>query len=279
MDPAPAPTGPLRTAAKWTLIVLALLAAYAIIPGMFLEDMMLFPRQYAPRAPARPPYPGSVLLTRDIGGGEKVEAIFVPATSRSAPLVVYFHGNAEIQDLQPHIVDGYGRLGFNVLLPEYRGYGRSGGQPSQETIRSDATHFVDEASKLPSVAPERLVIHGRSLGGGAAADLARVRPPQAMVLESTFLSVPAMAWGIGIPGFMAKNKFLTDEVVKAASFPMLIFHGDVDDVIPVSHGRKLRDLNPRVTYVEYHCAHNDFPGANDDDYWNRIGEFVKGIYR
>lgn len=277
MDPAQPPTGQRRMAMKWMLIVLALLAAYAIIPRMFLEDMMLFPREYAPRAPAKPPYPGSILLVRDIGGGEKIEAIFISAGGPDpAPLVVYFHGNAEIQDLQPHIVEGYGRLGFNVLLPEYRGYGRSGGQPSQETIRSDAAHFVDEASKLPSVAPGRLVIHGRSLGGGAAADLARVRPPQAMILESTFTSVPAMAWGMGVPGFLAKNKFETDQVVKAAAFPMLIFHGDVDDVIPVSHGRKLRDLNPRARYIEYHCAHNDFPGANDDDYWRRIGELVEG---
>ena len=76
---------------------------------------------------------------------------------------------------------------------------------------------------------------------------------------------------------MVKNKFHTDEVVKNADFPILLFHGDVDDVIPVTHGRRLRDSNPRATYVEYHCAHNDFPGASEDDYWRRIGEFVAGL--
>jgi fermentation-respiration switch protein FrsA (DUF1100 family) len=262
---------------KWALAVLALLAAYAINPLALLEEMALFPRQYAPQPPAWPPYRGAELLVREVDG-ERVEAIFVPAIgSAPAPLVVYFHGNAEIQDFNLHIVEGYGRLGFNVLLPEYRGYGRSGGKPSQVAIRSDAAYFVDEIAGRPSVAPGRLLIHGRSLGGGAAADLARVRRPQAMILESTFTSIPAMVWEKGIPPLVIKNKFHNDEVVTAADFPVLIFHGDVDDVIPVSHGRKLRDINPRVVYAEYHCAHNDCPGASVDDYWRRIGQLVKDM--
>ena len=267
-----------RQVPAWMLIVLALLALYAIMPRVFLEDMMLFPSQYAPPAPAKPPYAGAVLLSRPVDGGA-VEAILVQPTvlGAPAPLVVYFHGNAELADYQPHIVEGYGRLGFAVLLPEYRGYGRSAGKPSQEAIRSDAIHFLDQALARPGIDRGRLVIHGRSLGGGVAADLAAHRGPSALVLESTFTSVPAMAWSMGLPGFFAKNKFATDAVVKDAAFPILLFHGDVDDVIPVSHGRKLRDSNPRITYVEYHCAHNDFPGGNDDDYWKRIAAFVGKI--
>lgn len=264
-------------ALMWSALVLAFLAAYTLDPLAYMEEMEIFAREYAPQAPARPPYRRAELLFREVDGG-RVEAIFVPTNGPTpAPLVVYFHGNAEIQDFKPHVVEEYGRLGFNVLLPEYRGYGRSGGQPSQKAIQSDAAYFVDEIAKLPSVAPGRLVFHGRSLGGGAAADLARVRTPQAIILESTFTSVPAMVSAMGLPGFMVKNKFQTDEVVKAAEFPMLVFHGDGDAVVPVSHGRKLRDLNPRVVYVEYHCAHNDLPGADKDDYWKRIGEFVKGL--
>lgn len=271
------PIRPTRTVLMWSILILALLMAYAINPFAYLEERAIFPREYAPQAPARPPYSRAEILIREIDG-ERVEAIFVPAAGPApAPLIVYFHGNAEIQDFKPHIVKEYGRLGFNILLPEYRGYGRSTGRPSQQSIQSDAAYFVDEIVRRPSVALGRLVIHGRSLGGAAAADLARVRRPQAMILESTFTSIPAMLWGMGIPGVMVKNEFRTDEVVKSANFPMLIFHGDADDVIPVSNGRQLRDLNPRVTYVEYHCAHNDLPGVAKDDYWKRIGAFVKGI--
>lgn len=267
-----------RNALMWAIVFVALLAAYAVNPLVCLEERGIFPREYAPQAPVRPPYSRAEILVREIDGG-RVEAIFVPTNNPvPAPLIVYFHGNAEIQDFEPHIVEEYGRLGFNVLLPEYRGYGRSAGQPSQRAIQSDAAYFVDEIARRPSVAPGRLVIHGRSLGGAVAADLALVRKPQALILESTFISVPAMVEEkMGIPGFMVKNRFQTDDVVAAAKFPMLIFHGDADDVVPVSHGRKLRDLNPRVVYVEYHCAHNDLPGGSRGDYWKRIGEFVKGI--
>ena len=277
MDKVHAPMRPRRTALMWSALLLALLAVYAISPLAYLEERGIFAREYAPPAPTKPPYSRAELLIREIDG-EQVEAIFVPTDGpRPAPLVVYFHGNAEIQDFKFHIVEEYGRLGFNILLPEYRGYSRSGGQPSQKAIQSDAAYFVDVIAKRPSVAPGRLVFHGRSLGGGAAADLARVRKPQAMILESTFTSVPAMVSELGIPEFMVKNKFQTDEVVKAAEFPMLVFHGDVDAVVPVSHGRSLRNLNSRVVYVEYHCAHNNLPGADKNDYWKRIGEFVKGI--
>jgi fermentation-respiration switch protein FrsA (DUF1100 family) len=267
---------------KWlgrTATALTIAAGCGIIARVFLEDMLLFPRQYAPPVPARAPYRGVEVLTRDIEGGAKVEALLVPAPQKGkpAPLVVYFHGNAEIQDYQPHIVDGWGALGFAVLLPEYRGYSRSGGRPSQENIGSDAAWFLDEVLKRPDVDGTWVVFHGRSLGGGVAADLATRRKPAAMILESTFLSVSAMAWGMGVPGFVVKNKFETDKVVAAADYPMLLFHGDVDDVIPVSHGRKLSKLNPRVTYIEYHCAHNDFPGGNESDYWNRIRNFVGSL--
>jgi fermentation-respiration switch protein FrsA (DUF1100 family) len=277
MDERHTPFRSRRAALIWSFLVLVLLAAYAVNPFAYFEERAIFPREYAPQPPSKPPYLRAELLFREVDGG-RVEAIFVPTDGPTpAPLVVYFHGNAEIQDFKPLIVEQYGRLGFNVLLPEYRGYSRSGGRPSQQAIQSDAAYFVDQIARRPSVAPGRLVIHGRSLGGAAAADLSRVRRPQAMILESTFTSIPAMLWEMGIPGVMVKNGFHTDEAVKAAEFPMLIFHGDMDDVVPVSHGRQLRDLNPRVAYVEYQCAHNDLPGAARDDYWQRIAAFVKGI--
>ena len=194
-----------------------------------------------------------------------------------APLVVFFHGNAELIDYQSTIVEGYRRLGCSVLLPEYRGYGRSAGKPSEQAIVADAVRFYDEITRRPDVDPSRIVFHGRSLGGGPAAALAARRSAKALVLESTFTSVADMASAYLAPSFLVKNKFHTDRVLPTLEIPVLIFHGTRDDIIPVAHGRRLRDLATHGTYVEYDCKHNDFPGdENEDAYWEQVAAFLRG---
>jgi fermentation-respiration switch protein FrsA (DUF1100 family) len=217
----------------------------------------------------------------EIEGGGQVVAWLIPAlpleSGKPAPLVVYFHGNAEIIDYQDTIVSGYRRLGCSVLLPEYRGYGRSAGKPSEAAIVADAVKFYDEVMKRPDIDSSRVIFHGRSLGGGPAAALAARRMPRALVLESTFTSVTAMASKYFAPSFLVKNKFQTDRVLPALSIPVLILHGTNDDIIPVAHGRKLSKLARHGTYIEYNCKHNDFPGdGNEEAYWGEVARFLRG---
>ena len=93
---------------------------------------------------------GLVKIWREPVKGEgRVEAWFLPGEGASAdtpaPLVVFTHGNAELIDDWPSNLDQYRRWGMSVLLPEYRGYGRSGGSPSQEDITADAVWFLEQA--------------------------------------------------------------------------------------------------------------------------------------
>ncbi len=77
------------------------------------------------------------------------------------------------------------------------------------------------------------------------------------------------------PMFLAKHPFRTDRVLESLDLPVLIMHGMRDDVIPVSHARKLRSIASDATYVEYDCAHNDFPGTqNEVAYWDAIESFL-----
>jgi fermentation-respiration switch protein FrsA (DUF1100 family) len=211
-------------------------------------------------------------------GGGHVEAWFVPARSDTGgrrPVIVYFHGNAEIIDHQQAVVAGYRRLGCSVLLPEYRGYGRSAGKPSQRAILADNVRFFDELVERPEVDAARIVFHGRSLGGAVAADLAMKRKPAALVLESTFTSVASMAHRYAAPEFLVTNPYRTDRVVATIGVPVLSFHGTRDTIIPVAHGRELARLAPGIVYREYDCGHNDFPGdANASAYWAEIESFL-----
>jgi len=242
----------------------------------FMQDTILFPASAAgPPSPLMYNY-ATVQLERDVPEVGRVAAWFVPAQlaapDKPLPLAVYFHGNAELIDQQHDIISFYRRHDCNVLLPEYRGYGRSAGRPSQDAILDDAAYFLAEALKRPGVDPARVVFHGRSLGGGPAALLAMKHKPTVLILESTFSSAAAMAGRYFVPGFLVKNPFHVDRAVAALDIPILLFHGTTDDIIPVSHGRRLRDLAKRGTYVEYNCDHNHFPGSpdNETDYWQHI---------
>lgn len=244
------------------------------------QDWLMFPRHVISEPLAGPPSKDIEVVEIMLEEGGRVEAWYAPppgdAAGRAGPAVVFFHGNAELIDFQSRIMQGYHRLGVAVLLVEYRGYGRSSGEPSQEAIRADAQRFYDQLVGRPEIDPKRVIFHGRSLGGGLAADLATVRLPAALVLESTFQSVPAMTKGMAAPGFLIKNPLRTDQVLRDNQIPVLIFHGSRDEVIPPSHGRALRDLAAHAVYTEFPCGHNDFPGhGNEDDYWDTISQFLR----
>jgi pimeloyl-ACP methyl ester carboxylesterase len=230
-----------------------------------IQDKAVFPISGVRRAGTGLLPAGAVVLKRELEGGGTVEGWYAPAPGASKekprPLIVYCHGNAELIDQQLAQVKRFHKMGWSVLLPEYRGYGRSGGRPTQEAIREDAAWFLDEVLKRPEVDGERVVFVGRSLGGGVAADLASVRKPQGLVLISTFTSVTAMMHGFGVSPDRVKYPFRTDKVVKGFEGPVLVFHGVKDGVIPVEHGRELGRMAKQGTYVELACDHNDFPGA------------------
>lgn len=192
------------------------------------------------------------------------------------PAVIFFHGNAETIDDSVGHAEIYTKLGYAVLLPEYRGYGRSGGSPSQAAIRSDMGRFYDLLHARSDIDPSRIIYHGRSLGGGVACDLARSRPPAGMILESTFTSVASFCWGFGVPPFLCRNPFHSDDVVQALDRPLLIVHGAEDNIVPVSHGRTLRDLARHGTYLEMAGRHNDFP-QDWFRYEREIGAFVADV--
>ncbi|MFQ5500885.1 MAG: alpha/beta hydrolase [Phycisphaerae bacterium] len=244
------------------------------------QRWLIFSDHMSPEPTPAEKYDASTtVLTREIDGG-RVIAWLIPGRGASAekpaPLVVYCHGSAEIIDFQGHRIEGYRSMGVSVLMPEYRGYGRSDGQPSEQAIVDDAVYFHDLAIKRPDVDASRVLIHGRSLGGGIAAGLAARRKPKALILGSTFTSIRAMAHKYLAPGFIVCHPLYVDRVLKTLDIPVLIFHGTRDNIVPVAHGRTLRDIARNGTYIEYDCRHNDFPGdGNEERYWGDIEGFLK----
>ncbi|HUN81037.1 MAG TPA: alpha/beta hydrolase [Phycisphaerae bacterium] len=247
----------------------------------FLQDRLLFPAEMAPApAPSSDRYdPRTVELTLPIEPEGKIVAWFIPPPKKSAgraSVAIIFHGNAEIIDYLDEIVEPYRRMGFAIFLPEYRGYGRSSGTPSEAALISDAVRFYDELLKRPDIDPNRIVIHARSLGGGPACALAAQRKCRALVLQSVFTSTADMAMKYGGPPFLARNPFHNDRIIPTLEIPILIAHGCNDEIIPVAQGRSLAKLARHGTYLEYDCRHNGFPGdGKEDEYWGKVAAFLR----
>lgn len=220
---------------------------------------------------------GLVRIWRPIDeAGDRVEAWLLPGAGADAaspgPLVVFCHGNAELIDDWPDELEPYRQRGFTVLLPEYRGYGRSGGAPGQAAITEDLAWFLGQALARPEVDPDRVVYHGRSLGGGAACALAALRPPRALVLESTFTSMAPMAARFLMPGFLVRDRWDNLAVLRGLACPVLVFHGTRDSTVPFSHAEALRQAASRARLVERDSGHNDLP--RDSIYWNAIDRLL-----
>lgn len=205
-----------------------------------------------------------------------MEAWYLPPLDASrgrAPAVVFAHGNAELIDDWARELEPYRAMGLAVLLPEYRGYARSGGAPSEQAILEDYQRFCDRLTDRPEIDPSRLVLHGRSLGGGVAGVLSAQRLPRALILESTFTNVPDVASGYFAPAALVSDRFDTREVLLRSSTPVLIVHGEADPVVPFKHARELHRVAWDSRMFAVRDAGHDVP--HDERYWRRVREFLE----
>lgn len=264
------------------LLVLPIIYAFWLLAVYLMQDRLMFPRDLVGAAPNLVPREVEPLWI-EIGSPEdqgKVEAwLWRPAASVDgeepgrAPLVIYFHGNAELIDDCRDRLRGWHERGYAVLLPEYRGYGRSDGAPSQKGIVADAQRFYDLVAARPDIDPARIVIQGRSIGGGVACQLAASRLCAALILECPFTSAASFAWRVGAPPFLCTSPFRNDAVLRTLDRPVLILHAAQDEIIPVSHGRRLHALARQSTYAELDGGHNTFP-LDESAYWDAIDRFL-----
>jgi len=246
------------------LIIFAVIAGLWLVAGCAVQRKMMFPRfMLGPAEPddvARPPGVERWPIEHDAG---VTEAWFMPGDGASAahpgPAVIFAHGNAELIDHNIDWLTMYTDLGVSVLLVEYRGYGRSDGSPTQADITADFIAGYDQLAARAEVDPQRIVFHGRSIGGGVMCSVAQHRTPAALILQSTFTSAGAMAAKFLYPPFLMLDPFANDKVLADYDGPVLLMHGSGDTVIPASHSRQLNEIAPDSKLIEYDSNHNDFP--------------------
>ena len=263
-------------------VLLACLAAagYVVLCALVARDKeaVLYPSLGRERAQGRTASTGYESWWRDLPQGGRAEAWWLPAegasAERPAPVVMYFHGNAELIDDQRQTAELWHRLGVSVLVCEHVGYGRSDGTPALENDIANGAAWFDVVSARPEVLREAVLAHGFSLGGAFAAQLAARRPVAGLVLESTFSSLPSMARRLGVWLYFGGERMDTEQVLRGlpAEVPVLITHGRGDDVIPVGQGRLLAAACPAARYVEGDYPH--VPWAQNEPEHALLREFL-----
>jgi len=257
----------LVTSAAFILLI-AIGAMWAITA---LQRYITFPRAHpSVQQPAARIAAAGEAIWFDIDGG-RVEAWFLPAPGPSpSPLVIHAHGNGELIDIQTESVSALRATGIGILLVEYPGYGRSTGHPSEKLVTDTFVAAYDWASHDARVDPARIIGYGRSLGGGAVAQLAARRRIAALVLESTFTSIGELVRANHIPGWLIVNEFDTRAVLAKYSGPVLILHGTHDGTFPVALAHALHKASSRSVLHVQDCGHNDCPSQ-----WELVRSFLE----
>jgi uncharacterized protein len=245
------------TVLKLLLGALVLFGGFVALMYVAQRSLMYFPdRQRTAPAAAGLPSVEEVVLDSE---GEKVIVWHVPARGER-PVLIYFHGNGG--SLQ-HRADRFRMLttdGTGLIALSYRGYGGSTGSPSEDGLIADGeAAYRFAASRYP---PRRLVLFGESLGTGVAVALAAKHPIGRLILQAPFTSAADVAslvyWFLPVRLLM-KDPFYSDQRIAKVTVPLLILHGERDNVVPIALGERL-----------YALAHEPkrfvrLPGGNHND--------------
>jgi len=272
---------------RWPLLFLGLplvlLASLVVInrcSGVIEHSFIYFPsRQLA----ADPAYVG--LAFEDVrfaaGDGVQLHGWFVPGEGDITWL--WFHGNAgNIGDRVDNLGLLHDELAVGVFLFDYRGYGRSGGKPSEQGTYRDGEAALAYLRSREDVDRDRIVYFGRSLGAGVAVELATRYPPLALILESPVPSIAELArYHYPFLPVRALLRTKYDSLAKIAEVeaPLLVLHGDRDDVVPIEGGRKLFEAadQPKEFYTISGAGHNDTYLVGGEEYFGVLRRFLEDI--
>jgi pimeloyl-ACP methyl ester carboxylesterase len=193
-----------------------------------------------------------------------------------AGLILYFHGNTRsIKGWARYARDFY-RFNYDVILVDYRGFGKSTGQRGEKEMLDDMQ--VIYSSLKEQYTEDHLIVYGRSLGSGFAAKVASDNRPRYLILDSpyyNFTSVIERFLPMLPVRWVLRYQLRTDRWIQKVTCPVYILHGTRDWLIPLRHSEALRQLNPRrITLIRINGGgHNNLPQF--DEYHNFIRDILK----
>ena len=244
---------------KWFMIY-ALLGYGALVALLYFSQRAI---QYFPErlrtAPAAAGLPQAQEIVLDTADGEHVIAWHVPPRGNK-PVVLYFHGNGGSLRMRVGRFRDLTADGTGLVALSYRGYAGSSGAPTEAGLMRDAlAAYAFTTARYPA---ERIVLWGESLGSGVAIGLAAEMPVGYLVLQSPFTSAVDVGmqryWFVPVR-FLMKDQLRSDLRIGKVTAPVLVLHGDRDDIVPIAMGERLYGLiNTPKRFVRFAgVGHND----------------------
>jgi len=214
--------------------------------------------------------------------GEQLHGWYLPGDP-AQPVLLFFHGNAGNIS---HRLDNLHRLhalGLNLLIFDYRGYGHSTGTPSETGLAHDADAALSWLHSR-GWSQQSIVYFGRSLGAAVAVDLARRSPPAGLILETPFTSLRAMGRQhypllSGLLGWVIRDEYDNLGKIAAINSPLLILHGDRDQIVPEAMARQLfaAARSTKTFYLIAGADHNNTYDCGGSAYWQAWHHFLHSL--
>ena len=283
----------------WALRMLVRLARGALIVYLgalavlyALQTRIIFPgaaTQATPEAEVHPP-PGAELVRLTSAHGERIVALFGPALkpdgtprpdAATCPTLLYFYGNGMFLKASEYDFERLRRLGANVMIPEYLGYGMSEGHPGESACYATADAAYDHLRSRRDLDPERIVAAGWSLGGAVAIDLAARRKVAGLAVFSTFSSMVEMArrsFPYLPTSVLLQHRFDNLAKIARVSCPILIGHGTNDSIVPDEMSMRLASAAraPMTRFTIPGADHNDVFEVRTETTFARLRRFIEG---
>jgi uncharacterized protein len=262
-------------------IVLVVCLAYVVMLGalyVFQDRLIYYPqigRSVGTTPAARGITYDEVAIRTD--DGEMLNAWWIPGPESRA-VALLLPGNAGNISHRIDYAIMFRGLGFSTLLVDYRGYGKSTGQPSEEGTYRDADAAWRWLTETRRISGRDIVVYGESLGGGVSSWLASRYPPRALVLASTFTS--ALELGADLYWFVPVrmiSRFRYDTLARIAAVhaPVLVIHSRADEIIPFAHGERLyAAANAPKAFLEISGGHNDSAVFMRREWVEALGAFL-----
>ena len=234
-----------------------------------LNALLYFPSRTIEQTPA-----DAGLAYRDLSfataDGERLHGWWTPRRADPLGHVLLCHGNAgNVGDRVLH-AGVLTAAGFDVLLFDYRGYGRSSGRPGEQGTYRDARAALACLLRQADVDPARVLYLGESLGGAVALELAVAQPPAGLVALSAFTSIRDMArrhYRL-VPAALVPDAYPSLRLIARLAAPLLVVHGEDDVLVPVEHGRALFAAAPEPKRLRI------VPGVGHNDLMSHAGTLV-----
>lgn len=209
--------------------------------------------------------------------GVELHGWFLPA-QKPRKTLLFFHGNAGNISHRLTSLAIFNSLDLNILIFDYRGYGRSAGKPSEEGLYRDAQAALSYLQTKRGISLAETIFFGRSLGGAVATWLASHHPPHAVIIESGFTSIPDLGAELYpfIPvRFLARLRYDTKKHLQSLCSPLLIIHSINDEVVPFSHGQALfQEVQTPKRFLQIDGDHNSGYLTSGQKYVDAIKAFL-----